>query len=158
MQVARLVRDVLATLELRSYVKTSGSDGIHVLVPIARRHSFADTHLLAATIAGALEQLHDGLVTTEFLKRKRRGVLIDAHQNGPGRTIASVYSVRPHAGAPVSVPLEWDELSEDMDPHDLTISVARRRVGERGDLFKPVLKDKQNLGRALREIDRPGGS
>ena len=157
-QVARLVRDVLATLELRSYVKTSGSDGIHVLVPIARRHSFADTHLLAATIAGALEQLHDGLVTTEFLKRKRRGVLIDAHQNGPGRTIASVYSVRPHAGAPVSVPLEWDELSEDMDPHDLTISVARRRVEERGDLFKPVLKDKQNLGRALREIDRPGGS
>ncbi|MGI9659373.1 MAG: DNA ligase D [Gaiellaceae bacterium] len=153
-QVARLVRDVLAALELRSYVKTSGSDGIHVLVPIARRHTFGDTHLLAATIAGALEQLHDGLVTTEFLKRKRRGVLIDAHQNGPGRTIASVYSVRPHPRAPVSVPLDWDELHEDMDPHDLTMAVARERVDQRGDLFKPVLEDKQNLGPALRELGR----
>ena len=153
-QVARLVRDVLSSLDLRSYVKTSGSDGIHVLVPIARRHSFADTHLLAATIAGALEQLHDGLVTTEFLKRKRRGVLIDAHQNGPGHTIASVYSVRPHPRAPVSVPLEWDELDEDMDPHDLTMSVAGERVAARGDLFAPVLEDKQSLGRALRQLGK----
>ena len=157
-QVARLVREVLAALELRSYVKTSGSDGIHVLVPIARRHTFGDTHLLAATIAGALERLHDGLVTTEFLKRKRRGVLIDAHQNGPGRTIASVYSVRPHPRAPVSVPLEWDELREDMDPHDLTMAVARERVEQRGDLFRPVIEDKQSLGRALRELDRLGRS
>ena len=150
--VARLVRDVLASLDLRSYVKTSGSDGIHVLVPIARRHTFADTHLLAATIAGALEQLHDGLVTTEFLKRKRRGVLIDAHQNGPGRTIASVYSVRPHPRAPVSVPLEWSELDEDMDPHDLTMAVAAERVAKRGDVFEPVLQDKQSIGKALRAL------
>ena len=121
-------------------------------MPITRRHTFAETHLLAATIAGALEQLHDGLVTTEFLKRKRRGVLIDAHQNGPGRTIASVYSVRPHPRAPVSVPLEWDELHEDMDPHDLTMDVARRRVSERGDLFAPALEDRQSIGRALREL------
>ena len=150
--IARLVRDVLASLDLRSYVKTSGSDGIHVLVPIARRHDFAETHLLAATIAGALERLHDGLVTTEFLKRKRRGVLIDAHQNGPGRTIASVYSVRPHARAPVSVPLAWDELEEGMNPHDLTMAVARDSAAKRGDLFEGVLKDKQSIGRALREL------
>lgn len=151
--VARLIREVLASLELRGYVKTSGSDGIHVLVPIARRHSFAETHLLVSTIAGALEQLHPGLVTTEFLKRKRRGVLIDAHQNGPGRTIASVYSVRPHPRAPVSVPLDWDELDEAMDPHDLTMSVARERVARRGDLFSVVLEDRQSLGKALRKLE-----
>ncbi len=150
--VARLVRDTLAAIGLRGYVKTSGSDGIHVVVPLARRHRFSDTHLLVATIAGALEQLHPGLVTTEFLKRKRRGVLIDANQNGPGRTIASVYSVRPHARAPVSTPLDWDELEEDMDPHELTMSVAIDRIARRGDLFQPVLEDKQSLSRALREL------
>lgn len=150
--VARLVRETLAAIGLRGYAKTSGSDGVHVVVPLARRHRFADAHLLVTTIAGALEHLHPGLVTTEFLKRKRRGVLIDAHQNGPGRTIASVYSVRPHPRAPVSMPLDWDELDESMDPHELTMSLALERVAARGDLFRPVLEDKQSLTRALREL------
>ena len=150
--VARLVRETLSAIGLRGYVKTSGSDGIHVLVPLARRHRFSDTHLLVSTIAGALEQLHPGLVTTEFLKRKRRGVLIDANQNGPGRTVASVYSVRPHPRGPVSMPLEWDELDESMDPHDLTMAVAVDRIARRGDLFESVLHDKQSLSRALRAL------
>jgi bifunctional non-homologous end joining protein LigD len=150
--VARLVRETLSAIGLRGYVKTSGSDGIHVLVPLARRHCFSHTHLLVSTIAGALEQLHPGLVTTEFLKRKRRGVLIDANQNGPGRTVASVYSVRPHPRGPVSMPLEWDEFDESMDPRDLTMAVAVDRVARRGDLFESVLHDKQSLSQALRAL------
>ena len=85
---------------LESFPKTSGSRGIHVLVPIARRHGYDATRAFASVVAGALARAHPGLVTTEWTKRKRRGVLVDANQNGPGKTTASVYSVRPRAGAP----------------------------------------------------------
>jgi bifunctional non-homologous end joining protein LigD len=88
-RVAHLVRERLERLELRSYVKTSGADGIHVLVPITRRSSFADTYELAERVSRRLEQEHPGLVTTEWLKKKRRGVLVDHRQNGHGKTIAS---------------------------------------------------------------------
>jgi bifunctional non-homologous end joining protein LigD len=99
-----------------------------------------------------LEAEHPGEVTTEWLKKKRSGVLVDHRQNGHGKTIASVYSVRPKPGAPVSTPLEWDELTEDVRPRDFTMSVALERVRTRGDLFEPVLHAKQALGPALKEL------
>src|SRR5213592_4491346 len=104
-RVAHLVREALEELDLRSFVKTSGADGIHVLLPIARRSSFEETYELAERVSRRLEAEHEGLVTTEWLKRKRRGVLVDHRQNGWGKTMASVYSVRPRPGAPVSTPL-----------------------------------------------------
>ena len=97
-EVALLVKQALGPLELESVVKTSGSEGIHILVPVARRHTYADTREFSAIIANALARTHRGLVTTEWTKAKRRGVLIDSNQNGEGKTIASVYSVRPKAG------------------------------------------------------------
>ena len=99
MQVALLVKETLDTLGLESFPKTSGADGIHVLVPISRRHTYEDTRQFAEIVAGALASTHRGLVTTEWSKSKRKGVLIDANQNGEGKTIASVYSVRPKEGA-----------------------------------------------------------
>ena len=128
MQVALLVKEALDTLGLESFPKTSGADGIHVLVPIARRHTYEDTRQFAEIVAGALASTHRGLVTTEWSKSKRKGVLIDANQNGEGKTIASVYSVRPKAGAPVSTPLRWDEVDESLDPREFTMEVVRRRV------------------------------
>ncbi len=104
-QVAGLVRQALDALGLVSFPKTSGADGIHVLVPIERRHSYDETREFSEIVAGALARTYPGLVTTEWSKAKRRGVLIDSNQNGEGKTIASVYSVRPQAGAPVSTPL-----------------------------------------------------
>jgi bifunctional non-homologous end joining protein LigD len=151
-RVAHYVHDAVAALDLDAYVKTSGSDGIHVLVPIARRASYADTYEFAELVSRGLEREHPGEVTTEWLKRKRAGVLVDHRQNGHGKTIASVYSVRPKPGAPVSTPLEWSELTEDVRPRDFTMEVALRRVAERGDLFEPVLHGTQHLGRALREL------
>ena len=108
-EVAHLVREALEELELHSYPKTSGADGIHVLVPITRRSSYPDAYELAEGVSRGLEARHPGLVTTEWLKKKRRGVLVDHRQNGHGKTIASVYSVRPKPGAPVSTPLQWKE-------------------------------------------------
>jgi bifunctional non-homologous end joining protein LigD len=151
-QVALLVKQALDALRLESFVKTSGADGIHVLVPIARRYTYADTREFSAIIAGALARTHRGLVTTEWSKAKRRGVLIDSNQNGEGKTIASVYSVRPKAGAPVSTPLRWDEVNEDLDPAAFTMEVALSRIEKHGDLFAGVLKTKQSLSAALKAV------
>jgi bifunctional non-homologous end joining protein LigD len=151
-QVALLVKEVLDALELQSFPKTSGSDGMHVLVPIARRHTYDDTREFAEIVARALATTNRGLVTTEWTKSKRKGVLIDANQNGEGKTIASVYSVRPRAGAPVSAPLRWDEVDESLDPGAFTMDVVRERIGEHGDLYEGVLTTKQQLGQALRKL------
>jgi bifunctional non-homologous end joining protein LigD len=148
-QVARLIKEVLDALELEGIPKTSGSDGMHVLVPIQRRYTYADTREFAEIVAKTLERTHRGLVTTEWSKQKRRGVLIDANQNGEGKTIASVYSVRPREGAPVSTPLRWDEVKEGLDPLDFTMDVVLGRIDRRGDLFEPVLHGKQSIGKAL---------
>ena len=149
-RVALLVKEVLDVVGLQSFPKTSGTlDGFHVLVPITRRHTYEDTRHFAEIIAGALARAHRGLVTTEWTKAKRQGVLIDANQNGEGKTIASVYSVRPQPGAPVSTPLRWDEVSEDLDPRDFTMEVVLSRVDRFGDLFEGVLTTKQSLSSAL---------
>jgi bifunctional non-homologous end joining protein LigD len=151
-RVAQLVRGALAELDLRSYVKTSGADGIHVLVPIARRSTFEETYEFAERVSRSLEERHPGLVTTEWLKRKREGVLVDHRQNGWGKTIASVYSVRPRPGAPVSTPLRWEELSEDLTPRQFGMREVLARVERDGDLYEPVLRGGQALGSALRKL------
>jgi bifunctional non-homologous end joining protein LigD len=150
-RAAHLVREALDALDLRSYVKTSGSEGIHILVPITRRYGFDETHAFAEAISKRLAEENPGVVTTEWLKRKREGVLVDYHQNVRGKTIASVYSVRPKPGAPVSTPLPWDELTEALEPRRFTMEAVLRRVEEHGDLFEPVLRGGQSLGPALRE-------
>ena len=151
-EVALLVKQALDTVGLDSCVKTSGSDGIHVLVPIARRHTYDQTREFSEIIASALARTHRGLVTTEWTRAKRRGVLIDSNQNGEGKTIASVYSVRPREGAPVSTPLRWDEVKKGLDPRDFTMDVVRQRIKQHGDLFEPMLHGRQSLSDALKAV------
>jgi bifunctional non-homologous end joining protein LigD len=151
-RAARLVGELMTELGVRSYVKTSGADGMHVFVPIERQHTFEETHAFAEAAASLLEARHPGEVTTEWLKAKRTGVLIDYNQNGAGRTTASVYSVRPTPGATVSTPLRWDELEDGLDRRDLTMEVALRRVETKGDLFEPVLAGGQSLAEATRAL------
>jgi bifunctional non-homologous end joining protein LigD len=153
-RVAHLVRAVLEELGLSSYVKTSGADGVHVLVPIARRSSYEVTREFADGVAQVLAQRHPGLVTTEWRKAKRRGVFLDARQNGWGKTIASVYSVRPKPGTPVSTPLRWEELTEEVSPPDFGMKEALARIERHGDLFRPVLDEPQALAPARRELSR----
>ena len=153
-RVAHLLRELLDAVGLDSHVKTSGADGIHVLVPIARRYGFDDTYAFAEAAARRLEDEHPGLVTTEWLKRKREGVLVDHRQNGWGKTIASVYSVRPKPAASVSTPLRWEELTDDVRPSDFTMGGVLGRLERRGDLFQPVLRGGQALAPARKKLDR----
>jgi bifunctional non-homologous end joining protein LigD len=148
-EVALLVKQALDAFGLASFPKTSGGDGLHVLVPVERRHTYEDTREFCEIVARALVRTHRGLVTTEWAKRKRRGVLIDCNQNGEGKTIASVYSVRPRPGAPVSTPLRWDEVNADLDPAAFTMGAVLARVERFGDLFEGVLKTRQRLDKAL---------
>jgi bifunctional non-homologous end joining protein LigD len=151
-EAARLVKDTLDLLELESYPKTSGSRGIHVLVPVARRHSFAQAREFASIVGNALARAHPGLVTTEWSKAKRKGVLVDSNQNRPGATNAMVYSVRPRAGAPVSTPLRWDEVKSGLDPTAFTMEAVLDRVARHGDLYGGVLGGGQSLTSALRAL------
>jgi bifunctional non-homologous end joining protein LigD len=150
--VALLAREVLSVMELESVPKTSGSRGIHVLVPLARRHTHQEARAFAEIVADALQRSHPALVTREWARAKRHGVLIDVNQNGAGRTTAMVYSVRPRPGAPVSTPLLWDEVGPDLDPGLLTMDVVLDRVARHGDLAAPALHGGQSLARALRRI------
>ena len=118
-EVALILKSLLDALGLASFPKTSGGKGFHVLVPLDRRSTYEDTRHFAELVAGAIARTHPKLATTEWSKARRRGVLIDANQNGEGKTIASAYSVRPKPGAPVSTPLAWNEVNDRLEPGDL---------------------------------------
>jgi bifunctional non-homologous end joining protein LigD len=151
-QVALLVKQALDAFGLVGFPKTSSGEGMHVLVPIERRHTFEDTRQFAEIVAGAIARTNRGLATTEWTKSKRRGVLIDSNQNGEGKTIASAYSVRPRPGAPVSTPLRWEEVNEKLDPLSFTMGKVLERVRKHGDLFEGVLTTRQRLNDALKAL------
>ncbi|HZO63087.1 MAG TPA: hypothetical protein VFB35_08920, partial [Gaiellaceae bacterium] len=151
-EVAHLIRELLDEVGLPGHVKTSGADGIHVLAPITRRSTYEQTYAFAERASRLLERRHPGLLTTEWLKKKRTGVLVDHRQNGWGKTIASVYSVRPKPGAPVSTPLRWEELVPGIVPRDFGMAVALERIAAHGDLFAPVLGDPRPLAPAARRL------
>ena len=153
-EVAHLLHALLEQVGLPGYVKTSGADGIHVLAPIQRRASYEDTYAFAEAASRLLEARHPGLVTTEWLKKKRTGVLLDHRQNGAGKTIASVYSVRPKPGAPVSTPLRWEELTPDVRPRQFTRDVVLERIDRVGDLYAAVLEEPRPLGAAAKKLAR----
>src|SRR4051795_13297478 len=154
--VAHLIRELLDEVDLPGYVKTSGADGIHVVAPITRRSTFEQTYEFAEQASRLLEARHPGKITTEWLKKKREGVLVDHRQNGHGKTIASVYSVRPKPGAPVSTPLQWDELTPSVRPRDFGMQVALERIERHGDLFAPVLEESRPLAAAAKKLERLG--
>jgi bifunctional non-homologous end joining protein LigD len=151
-EAAVLLREALEALGLTSYVKTTGGEGLHVHVPVARRYTYEQTRAFSEIVAGALRRADPGLVTTERSKERRRGVFVDTKMNGHGMTIACAYSVRPLPGAPVAAPLRWDEVATGLDPVAFTMETVLARVEREGDLFAPVVSGRQRLERALRGV------
>ena len=151
-RVALLTRDALAALELVSYPMTTGGEGMHVRVPIERRHTHADARWFAEVIAGALRDTSKGLITLERDRERRRGVFLDTKVNGHGQQIVAPYSVRPLPHAPVAAPLRWDEVGDELDPRHFTMDVVLERARREGDLYAPVLGGRQRLDRALASV------
>jgi bifunctional non-homologous end joining protein LigD len=140
-ETALAVHDALDTLKMRSYPKTTGSKGIHIYIPIVRGPTQKTVWTFAKELARVLESQHPKLITAEYrvAKRPKGRVLVDYNQNAWGRTLASVYSVRPRPQAPVSTPVTWAELERGVRIEDFTIANVRERVRDTGDLYKPLL-------------------
>ncbi|NNC92920.1 MAG: TIM barrel protein [Acidimicrobiia bacterium] len=142
---ARHIKVVLDNLGLRGYPKTSGATGIHIYVPLDPVHSYARVRRFVEAVGRLIVAVDPGNVTMEWDIPARAGkVFIDHNQNVGGKTIASVYAVRPFPGAPVSTPLSWDEI-EEMTPDRFTIATIWDRLNEVGDRFAPVLAGGQTL-------------
>ena len=142
---ALVLRDGLTALGLDSYPMTTGGEGLHVRVPIARRYSHAEARRFANVVGGALARASEGLVTVERRREHRRGVYLDTKMNGHGQQIVAPYSVRPLPGAPVATPLRWDELDLRLDPAAFTPDAVRARIERDGDLLAPLLRGRQRL-------------
>ena len=147
LESALLVRDALKSLKMPSYPKTSGSKGIHVYVPLKRGPRQREVWTFTKAFAIALADRYPKILTWQYriAKRPRGRVLVDYNQNAWGRTLASVYSVRPTPAASVSAPVTWDEIERGITPEQFTMDVVEQRIAKHGDLFAHVLGGKLSL-------------
>jgi bifunctional non-homologous end joining protein LigD len=139
---ALLVRAALEALKMPCYAKTTGSKGIHVYVPIVRGPNQKEVWTFAKEMARTLEAHDPKLITAEYsiAKRPKGRVLVDYNQNAWGRTLASVYSVRPKPLATVSTPVSWKEVEKGIKIEDFRIDNVPQRLRKLGDLWKPLLQ------------------
>lgn len=147
LEAALILKQALDTLKMPSYPKTSGSKGVHVYVPIKRGPTQKDVWTFTKALAMTLAERYPDIMTAQYrvAKRPKARVLIDYNQNAWGRTLASVYSVRPTKAASVSTPVTWDEIARGITSEQFTMDVVLKRIARYGDLFAPVLKGKIKL-------------
>ena len=154
LEAALIVREALETLKMRPLVKTSGSKGLHVYVPIVRGPVQKTVWTFAKALSVELASRHPRLMTSEYrvAKRPRGRVLVDYNQNAWGRTLASIYSVRPRPRASVSTPITWEEVAAGVQIDDFRLDNVRERLRKVGDLWKPLLaaRRRADLGRFMK--------
>jgi bifunctional non-homologous end joining protein LigD len=148
------VRDVLAELELPSWVKTSGSKGFHIVVPSDGEAGFDDVFAFAESVAKVLVQRNPKTLTLEFSKAERGNrIYVDVGRNGYSATFAAAYTVRPKPGAPVSAPCTWDEVERgDVSPQTFTLRSMPDRIATVGDLWADLPKQRRSLRRAAQRL------
>jgi len=142
LETALIVKDALDSLKMRSLVKTTGSRGLHVYVPIVRGPEQKQVWTFAKALAQELAARHPALMTAEYRRENRpRGrILVDYNQNRWGSTLASIYSPRPRPEATVSTPVTWQEVTRGVRIEDFTMRTVPARIARRGDLWKPLLQ------------------
>jgi len=155
-EAALLVKDKLDAIGLESYPKTTGGDGMHVYVPIEPVYTYEQARSFAEVIARMLAAEHPKLFTTPRAveKREKDRVYFDWMQIAESKTISAPYCVRAHPGAPVSTPLDWDEVTKDLRPSQFTMKNAPARFAKHGDLFAGVLEKPQRLEKAFAKLEK----
>jgi len=150
------LRDLLNELSLTSWVKTSGSKGFHIVVPLDAKAGFDEVAAFAHTVGSALVKRDPAHLTQEFSKADRGGrILVDTGRNGYSATFAAAYAVRARPGAPVSAPCRWDEVERgDVGPRSFTLRTMAGRMAEVGDLWEEMGKHGQSLQRAMDRVRR----
>jgi DNA ligase D len=156
-RVAGVARTLLDELGYRGFPKTSGGRGVHIYVRIEPRWSFTDVRHAAIAFGRELERRLPGQVTTNWWKEERgERIFVDYNQNARDRTIASAYSIRPKPGAPVSAPLDWDELPE-VSPEQFTVATMPARFAEVGDRHAAINDEAYSLTPLLDMYERDEG-
>ena len=155
-RVAGVARELLADLGMVGFPKTSGNRGVHVYVRLEPRWDFVDVRHAAIAFGRELERRTTGVTTSWWKEERGDAIFIDFNQNARDRTIASAYSLRPKPGAPVSTPVEWDELAEVEDPRDFNLHTVPERFAERGDVHAAIDDVACSLEPLLRLYDEQG--
>lgn len=149
-KVARAIRKILDAIEVPGYLKTSGSSGLHIFIPLKPGYTYEHGRLFCESIARIVAREHKEIATVERDTRSRgKKVYVDYLQNHAGQTVVAPYVVRPVPGAQVSTPLNWDELDFDLHPSQFTIRNVPARVSRVGDLYRPVLTEGLDLLEAI---------
>jgi bifunctional non-homologous end joining protein LigD len=148
------LRDLLAELGLPSWVKTSGSKGFHIAVPLDVKSDFGEVSRFAHRVGSLLVKRDPKNLTQEFSKVDRAGrILVDTGRNGYSATFAAAYAVRAKPAAPISAPCSWDELEQGMvGPRTFTLRTMARRIADVGDLWSGLLKSKRSLRRPMERL------
>jgi len=144
-EAAVLARELLAELGIDAYIKTSGSRGLHLYVPLQLRWDSYEVRAAAVALARELERRHPDEITAAWWKEERGSrVFVDFNQNAPHKTVFGAWCVRPRVGAQVSTPIAWDDLA-DIVPDELTIATVPTRLAERGDAWAGMYERPQDL-------------
>ncbi|TKC03953.1 DNA ligase D [Pedobacter frigoris] len=152
-KVALSAKELLDKMKLKSFIKTSGSKGLHIFIPIGEKYDYDVSKDFIKYLGQMLFDLHPDTTSLERSPSKRKNkIYLDFLQNRRGQTIAAPYSARPKPGATVSAPLEWTEVNEKLNLKDYTIFNMEERVKEKGDLWKGVLSVRNDLLTGLRRL------
>ncbi|MFT3824876.1 MAG: non-homologous end-joining DNA ligase [Chitinophagaceae bacterium] len=152
---AQVIKSILDQAGVEGYCKTSGATGIHIYIPLAGKYTYEQSRVFAELIANLTHEQIPGFTSLErsLSKRGNKNIYIDYLQNKIGATLASVYSLRPKPGAPVSMALEWKEVKKGLHPLDFNIKNALKRIEKKGDIFLPVLGKGIDMNKALKKLN-----
>jgi bifunctional non-homologous end joining protein LigD len=152
-ETALVTKEVLDNMGVKGYIKTSGSTGIHIYIPLGAKYDYDQCQLFGKVIATQVHHILPEITSIERIVKNRKGKLyVDYLQNRPKATLAAPYSLRPKPGATVSMPLHWDEVKKGLKMKDFTIENAIERIKSEGDIFKPVLGKGIDLNKILKNI------
>ncbi|HKB85381.1 MAG TPA: non-homologous end-joining DNA ligase [Ignavibacteriaceae bacterium] len=152
---AKKLRDILTgDLGITTFIKTTGSKGVHVEIPLQRKENFDEVREFGRKVSKILSNRYPDRLTTEVRKNKRKGrVFLDAARNGYAQTAVAPYAVRAKPGAPVAVPIEWDELNSSMSPQKYNIKNIFRRLSQKKDPWKDFRKHRTAISEASEKAD-----
>jgi bifunctional non-homologous end joining protein LigD len=155
-EAALLVRQKLDQVGLSGYPKTTGGDGMHIYVPLANEYTYEQVRSFCEILSHLVVGENPDLFTTprSVAKRKKGRVYFDYLQIAESKTISAPYVLRAYPGAPVSTPLDWREVKPGLLPQQFTIENAPARFAAKGDIFKPVLENKQRLEDSIRRLQK----
>lgn len=146
-EIAKLLHQVLSEFKLQHYAKTSGATGLHIYVPLEPVYTYDEVREFVEMIGWIVVQVvpKKATIYDRMVKERTGKVYVDYLQNIKGKTITGVYSVRPLKGAPISTPLYWDEVDSRLRPEQFNFRTIERRIAQVGDLFSPVLQQRQRI-------------